>query len=134
GWDLEDSLVLTEEMKRRGVDVMDCSSGGIAGMVTASREPLPLGFRLPFSERIRHDGSIATMTHGLILHAQQAEDILQAGQADLIGIAREALYNPYWARHAALELGVDPEFADWPHQYGWWLTRREAHLNSIGAR
>ena len=134
GWDLEDSLVLTEEMKRRGVDVMDCSSGGIAGMATATREPLPLGFRLPFSERIRHDGAIATMTHGLILHAQQAEEILQDGQADLIGIAREALYNPYWARHAALELDVDREFADWPHQYGWWLTRREAHLKSIGAR
>lgn len=134
GWEEDDSVALGDEMKRRGVDVMDCSSGGIAGMATATRDPLPLGFRLSFSERIRRDNDIATMTHGLIIHAEQAEEILQAGQADLIGIAREALYNPYWARHAALELGVDPDFADWPHQYGWWLTRREAHLKTIGER
>jgi 2,4-dienoyl-CoA reductase-like NADH-dependent reductase (Old Yellow Enzyme family) len=134
GWELEDSIVLTGEMKRRGVDVIDCSSGGIAGMATTSREPLPLGFRLPFSERIRRDNDIATMTHGLIVYAKQAEEILQSGQADLIGIAREALYNPYWARHAAHELGADPDFTDWPDQYGWWLTRREAQLKSIGER
>ncbi|NNE86390.1 MAG: NADH:flavin oxidoreductase/NADH oxidase [Alphaproteobacteria bacterium] len=134
GWDVEDSIALTAEMKQRGVDVVDCSSGGIAGMATTTRDPLPLGFRLPFSDRIRRDNDIATMTHGLILHADQAEEILQAGQADLIGIARGALYNPYWARHAAHELGFDPGFDDWPDQYGWWLTRREAHLKSIGAR
>jgi 2,4-dienoyl-CoA reductase-like NADH-dependent reductase (Old Yellow Enzyme family) len=134
GWQIEDSVVLTDEMKVRGVDVVDCSSGGIAGMATATRDPLPLGFRLPFSERIRADNEIATMTHGLILHAGQAEEILQAGQADLIGIAREALFDPYWPRHAAHALGADPDFADWPEQYGWWLTRREAHLQKIGAR
>ena len=134
GWQIEDSVVLTDEMKVRGVDVVDCSSGGIAGMATATRDPLPLGFRLPFSERIRADNEIATMTHGLILHAGQAEEILQAGQADLIGIAREALFDPYWPRHAAHALGDDPDFADWPEQYGWWLTRREAHLQKIGAR
>jgi 2,4-dienoyl-CoA reductase-like NADH-dependent reductase (Old Yellow Enzyme family) len=134
GWELEDSIILTGEMKRRGVDVIDCSSGGIAGMATTSRDPLPLGFRLPFSDRIRRDNDIATMTHGLIVYAEQAEEILQSGQADLIGIAREALYNPYWARHAAHELGADPDFTDWPDQYGWWLTRREAQLKSIGER
>ena len=134
GWEIEDSIVLIGEMKRRGVDVIDCSSGGIAGMATATRDPLPLGFRLPLSDRIRRDCDIATMSHGLIVYAKQAEEILQSGQADLIGIAREALYNPYWARHAAHELGADPDFADWPDQYGWWLTRREAHLRTIGER
>lgn len=134
GWNLDDSVVLVDELKRRGVDVIDCSSGGIAGMATATRDPLPLGFRLPFSDRIRADTGIATLTHGLIIDVDQAEEILQSGQADLIGIAREALYNPYWPRHAAHALGVDPEFGDWPHQYGWWLTRREAHLKNIGVR
>ncbi len=134
GWEIEDSVALTEAMKARGVDVVDCSSGGIAGMATTARDPLPLGFRLPFSERIRADNDIATMTHGLIIHAEQAEEILQAGQADLIGIAREALFDPYWPRHAAHALGADPDFAAWPEQYGWWLTRREAHLQKIGAR
>ncbi len=74
------------------------------------------------------------MTHGLILKAKQAEEILQSNQADLIGIAREVLFNPYWPRHAAYELGVDLEFNDWPEQYGWWLTRRESHLKKIGQR
>ena len=134
GWEIEDSVALIAEMQARGVDVVDCSSGGIAGMATATRDPLPLGFRVPFSERIRADNDIATMTHGLIIHAEQAEEILQNGQADLIGLAREVLYNPYWPRHAAYELGADPDFADWPEQYGWWLTRREAHLQKIGAR
>ena len=134
GWNLDDSVVLVDELKRRGVDVIDCSSGGIAGMATATRDPLPLGFRLPFSDRIRADTGIATLTHGLIIDADQAEEILLSGQADLIGIAREALYNPYWPRHAAHALGADPEFGDWPHQYGWWLTRREAHLKNIGVR
>ena len=134
GWDLDDSIVLANEMKARGVDVVDCSSGGIAGVVTASREPIGLGFRLPFSERIREEADITTMTHGLILEAKQAEEILQSNQADLIGIAREVLFNPYWPRHAAYELGVDPEFNDWPEQYGWWLTRRESHLKKIGQR
>ena len=134
GWEIEDSVALTAEMQARGVDVVDCSSGGIAGMATATRDPLPLGFRVLFSERIRADNDIATMTHGLIIHAEQAEEILQNGQADLIGLAREVLYNPYWPRHAAYELGADPDFADWPEQYGWWLTRREAHLQKIGAR
>ena len=134
GWTLEDSIVLTNEMKSRGVDVIDCSSGGIAGPVTASREPLPLGFRVSLSDELRRNNKILTMTHGLILHANQAEKILQSGKADLIGIAREALYNPYWARHAANELGFDESYSDWPDQYGWWLTRREAHLKDIGAR
>ena len=132
GWDLDDSVVLVSELKARGVDVMDCSSGGVAGMATATRDPLPLGFRLPFSARIRADNGIATMTHGLIIHAGQAEEILQSGQADLIGIAREALFDPYWPRHAAHALRVDPDFADWPEQYGWWLTRRESNLRKLG--
>jgi len=61
---------------------------------------------------------------GLILDARQAEDILEAGAADLIAIGREALYDPFWPLHAARALGCDAEFEAWPEQYGWWLTRR----------
>ncbi len=134
GWELDDTVVLARELKVRGVDVMDCSSGGIGGPATAvtSREAIPMGFRLSFSERVRADVDIPTMTHGFIVLADHAESIVQEGRADLIGIAREALYNPYWPRHAAHQLGYNPDFSDWPKQYGWWLVRRESNLRKLG--
>ncbi len=134
GWELDDTVVLARELKARGVDVMDCSSGGIGGPATAmtSRDAIPMGFRLPFSERVRADVDIPTMTHGFIIHADHAEQIVQEGRADLIGIAREALFNPYWPRHAAHQLGHNPDFSDWPEQYGWWLVRRESNLRKLG--
>jgi 2,4-dienoyl-CoA reductase-like NADH-dependent reductase (Old Yellow Enzyme family) len=68
----------------------------------------------------------------LILTPQQAEEALKNGSADLIAVGREALYDPNWPLHAALALGVDPQYAQWPMQYGWWLTRRDGLLKKLG--
>ncbi|PHR24876.1 MAG: NADH:flavin oxidoreductase / NADH oxidase [Hoeflea sp.] len=126
GWTLEDTVVLAGELKRRGVDVMDCSSSGIAGAATASggqkRQP---GFQVGYAERVRRDVGMTTMAVGLITHPEQAEAILQDGQADLMAIAREALVDPNWAQHAARHLGYDTAFETWPQQAGWWLAGRE---------
>ena len=126
GWTLEDTVVLAGELKRLGVDVMDCSSSGIAGAATASggqkRQP---GFQVGYAERVRKDVGMTTMAVGLITHPEQAEAILQDGQADLIAIAREALADPNWAQHAARHLGYDTAFETWPQQAGWWLAGRE---------
>jgi 2,4-dienoyl-CoA reductase-like NADH-dependent reductase (Old Yellow Enzyme family) len=92
------------------------------------------GFQLPFSERVRKEAEIATMAVGLILTAQQAEEALAAGRADLIAVGREALYDPNWPLHAAQALGADPDMQRWPRQYGWWLTRRETLLRKLGVR
>ena len=81
---------------------------------------------------LRKEAEIKTMAVGLILTPQQAEEI--AAKADLVAIGREALYDPNWPLHAALALGVDPEFARWPVQYGWWLTRRESLLRKAGVK
>ena len=124
GWTLDETVTLAKALKERGVDVIDCSSGGIAGSATAARVKRQPGFQVPFAGRVRRDAGLMTQAVGLITHPRQAEEILQAGQADLIAIGREALYNPNWPHHAAAALGADPEFADWPTQYGWWLTRR----------
>ncbi len=124
GWELEDSVVLVTELKARGVDVVDCSSGGIAGSATAGRIPRGPGFQVPYAARIRGETGVMTQAVGLITEPDQAENILRAGDADLIAIGREALYDPFWPRHAAQALGADPDFADWPKQYGWWLERR----------
>ena len=135
GWSIEDTVALAKELKAAGVDVIDCSSGGILGSATAAtRTLLPRvpGFQIPFAHRIRTEVGIQTMAVGLILTPQQAEEALQAGRADLIAIGREALYDPNWPLHAAAALGVDPEFQRWPVQYGWWLTRRESLLKKLG--
>ncbi|WP_340161789.1 NADH:flavin oxidoreductase/NADH oxidase [uncultured Hoeflea sp.] len=126
GWTLEDTVVLAGELKQLGVDVMDCSSSGIAGAATASggqkRQP---GFQVGYAERVRRDVGMTTMAVGLITHPEQAEAILKQGQADLIAIAREALADPNWAQHAARHLGYDTAFETWPQQAGWWLAGRE---------
>ena len=67
-----------------------------------------------------------TMAVGLITHPLQAEEILQAGDADLIALGRELLEDPFWPVRAAETLGADPDFSAWPEQYGWWLVRRRA--------
>ncbi len=124
GWTLEDSIALARALEARGVDVVDCSSGGIAGSATAARVKRQPGFQVPYAETLRREAGVMTQAVGLITHPRQAEDILRRGQADLIAIGREALYDPFWPRHAAAALGVDPEFEGWPPQYGWWLVRR----------
>lgn len=127
GWSLDDSVTLARALREVGVDVMDCSSGGIAGAATAAaggkRQP---GYQVPYAERLRRDAGVATMAVGLITHPQQAEQILAAGQADLIALGREALVNPMWPLHAAETLGHDQQFETWPKQSGWWLERRAA--------
>jgi 2,4-dienoyl-CoA reductase-like NADH-dependent reductase (Old Yellow Enzyme family) len=137
GWSLGDTVVFSRELKTLGVDVVDCSSGGIAGSATAATKmilPRVPGFQLRFAERVRKEAGIMTMAVGLILTAEQAEDALRGGRADLIAIGREALYDPNWPLHAAQALGADPDMARWPVQYGWWLTRREALLRKLGVR
>jgi 2,4-dienoyl-CoA reductase-like NADH-dependent reductase (Old Yellow Enzyme family) len=137
GWSLDDTIALAKELKQRGVDVVDCSSGGILGSATAATKttlPRVPGFQLPFSERVRKETGLKTMAVGLILDGRQAEEALQAGRADLIAVGREALYDPNWPLHAARELGADPEYARWPQQYGWWLTRRESALKKAGVK
>jgi 2,4-dienoyl-CoA reductase-like NADH-dependent reductase (Old Yellow Enzyme family) len=129
GWTIEDSIALARELKDRGVDVVDCSSGGLMGSATAARVKRGPGFQVPFAERIRRDAGISTMAVGLILDGPQAEQILQSRQADLIAIGREVLNNPNWPLHAEAQLGCQGQFESWPEQYGWWLDKRQQSLD-----
>src|SRR5919201_1014900 len=100
----------------------------------AVRRAVAAGFQVPFAERVRKETGVKTMAVGLILTAEQAEEALAAGRADLVAIAREALYDPNWPHHAAQALGADPQMERWPVQYGWWLVRREGLLKKLGLR
>jgi 2,4-dienoyl-CoA reductase-like NADH-dependent reductase (Old Yellow Enzyme family) len=133
GIELADTIALAQQAKARGADVIDCSSGGLMGSATAARIPRGYGFQVPFAQEIRQQAGIATMAVGLILHPQQAEDVLVQGSADLIGIGREALFDPNWPLHArmALEVQSAEAFDGWPEQYGWWLQRREPGLRKL---
>jgi 2,4-dienoyl-CoA reductase-like NADH-dependent reductase (Old Yellow Enzyme family) len=107
GWNLDDTVAFAAELKARGVDVVDCSSGGISGSATAAQVPRGLGFQVPYAERIRKEVGIATMAVGIILEAQQAEAILENGQADLIAVGRQSQFNPNIAQHWAHDLGME---------------------------
>ena len=134
GWQLEDSVTLAKRLAEVGVDVVDCSSGGIGGAPRFrsddSGKPLSAdsarapGFQVPFASRLRAEAGIGTMAVGVIIDPQQAEDILEAGNADLVAIGRELMYDPFWPLHAAEALGVDPDYRMWPKQYGWAVDRR----------
>jgi 2,4-dienoyl-CoA reductase-like NADH-dependent reductase (Old Yellow Enzyme family) len=124
GWNLDDTVAFARESKVRGVDVIDCSSGGISGAATAAQVTRSLGFQVPFAERVRKEALIATQAVGMILEAAQAEAILQNGQADLIAVGRQSQYNPNIAHHWAHELGINRRFEDWTPEYGWWLEKR----------
>jgi len=126
GWTIEDTVALAKELKPRGIDVIDCSSGGISGPATAAsvKSKRAPGWQVPFAETVRREAGIKTQAVGLITHPFQAEEILARGQADLIAIGREALVDAFWPLNAAAMLGADATFAEWPEQYGWWLVRR----------
>jgi 2,4-dienoyl-CoA reductase-like NADH-dependent reductase (Old Yellow Enzyme family) len=124
GWNLDDTVAFARELKARGVDVIDCSSGGISGSATAAQVPRGLGFQVPYAERVRKEVGIASMAVGIILEAQQAESILENGQADLIAVGRQSQFNPNIAQHWAHDLGINRKFEDWTPEFGWWLEKR----------
>jgi 2,4-dienoyl-CoA reductase-like NADH-dependent reductase (Old Yellow Enzyme family) len=124
GWNMDDTVAFARELKLRGVDVIDCSSGGISGAATAAQVPRSLGFQVPFAERVRNEAAIPTMAVGIILEAQQAEAIVRKGQADLVAIGRQSQFNPNIAHHWAHDLGINSRFEDWTPEYGWWLEKR----------
>jgi 2,4-dienoyl-CoA reductase-like NADH-dependent reductase (Old Yellow Enzyme family) len=102
-WDGEDTVELARLLKADGVDLIDCSSGGVS-----PQQKIPnggyAGYQVPFSEAVREGAQIATAAVGLITDPTHADEIIRNGRADLIYLARELLRDPYWALHAAQQL------------------------------
>jgi 2,4-dienoyl-CoA reductase-like NADH-dependent reductase (Old Yellow Enzyme family) len=129
GWAPADSVALAARLGALGVDVIDCSAGGITARPVSSA-PIGYGYQVPFARAIRRDAGVRAMAVGLIVHPAQAERVLRDGDADLVALAREMLWNPNWAMDAAAKLGVDP-FSLVPPQAGWWLERRARSMPSL---
>ncbi len=111
GWQPEDSVALAKILKRLGVDVIDCSSGGNS---PAQQIPVAPMYQVPFAEKVKNEAGVLTAAVGLITTAEEAEEILSSGKADLIMLARQMLREPYFALRAANDLG---EIVAWPKQY-----------------
>jgi 2,4-dienoyl-CoA reductase-like NADH-dependent reductase (Old Yellow Enzyme family) len=111
GWDLEQSIALARALVPLGVDLIDCSSGGIAPGV---KVPVGPGYQVEIADRIRREAGIRTAAVGLITDPSQAEAIVRGGQADMVFLARQLLRDPYWPLHAAKVLGAS---VTWPVQY-----------------
>jgi len=124
GWTIADSVALSRLLAKAGVDVIDCSSGGLGERTTTRLIRRPEGYQVPFAARIRAEASVPTMAVGLVTTPDFADTVVREGQADLVAIGREALSNPHWPLHAARVLGHDPGFARWPDSWGWWLEKR----------
>lgn len=133
GWTIEDSVVLARALKSHGVDLIDCSTGGNlrAGSTNANLTRGP-GYQVPFADRIRREAEIPTGAVGMIRTPELAEQVLREGRADLIFLARQMLFNPFWALHAAEHFGLTGDFAGWPEQYGWWLVKWSGALKNGG--
>ncbi len=132
GWSVDDSVVLATELKAIGVDVIDCSSGGLRSSATLQGQVRGPGYQVPYAAEIRRRAGIRTMAVGLVLDGIQAEAVLRAGDADFIAVGRQAMYDPYWVHHAAQQLRPDPDFKNWDEQAGWWLARRAGALDAVG--
>lgn len=131
GWSIDDSVVLSHRLKEVGVDVIDCSSGGLSEEVRGSNVPRGYGFQVPFARKIRAEVGILTQAVGLITTAHQAENIVADGDADLVAIGREALRNPYWPLDAAVHLTGDQGFGRWPERHGAWLDKRAPVIRAL---
>ena len=125
GWDLEQTIAFAKELKKRGVDWIDASSGGVSSL---QRIPFVPGYQVPFAQGVKEATGVTTMAVGLITEARQAEDIVASGKADLVAIARGMLYDPRWPWHAAAELGGT---VDAPSQY--WRSLPQGQNGLFGA-
>jgi len=103
GWTIDDSVMVAARLRTKGVDLIDCSSGGLA---VDAKIPADPGYQVPFAERIRREADILTGAVGLITEPLQADGIIKHGQADMVLLAREFLRDPYWPLHASRVLGV----------------------------
>ena len=125
GWDLAQTVEFAKELKKRGVDWIDASSGGVS---PKQKIPLGPGYQVPLAQGIREATGVTTMAVGLITEARQAEEIVASGKADMVALARGMLYDPRWGWHAAAELGGQVEA---PPQY--WRSQPSTQKALFGA-
>ena len=130
---IEDTVALAQALKAQGIDLLDCSSGGMSGPATLSSAKITPGYLVPYAAAVRREAHLPTMAVGAILEPRQAEEILADGNADLIAIGRQLIAEPHWLYRAALELNQPDPASVLPRNYGFYLSRR-AHVLDVVKR
>jgi 2,4-dienoyl-CoA reductase-like NADH-dependent reductase (Old Yellow Enzyme family) len=125
GWDLAQTIAFVHELKKRGLDWIDVSSGGVSPL---QKIPLGPGYQVPLAQAVKQATGVTTIAVGLITEAKQAEDIVASGKADMVALARGILYDPRWGWHAAAELGGEVSA---PPQY--WRSQPSTQKALFGA-
>ncbi|MDG2474349.1 MAG: NADH:flavin oxidoreductase/NADH oxidase [Paracoccaceae bacterium] len=129
GITINDNINLVKELKNLGVDVIDCSSGGISGSPTLATSRIVPGFQVPYAETIKEETHIKTMAVGAIIDADQAEAIITKGRADFVALGRELLADPQWTYKAAKKLKPQTALSYLPKSYSFYLSRRDKLLD-----
>ena len=129
GADLEDNIKLAKSLKSVGVDVIDCSSGGITGSPVLTKSKIIPGFQVPYSEKIKKDAEISSMAVGAIISADQANEIISNKRADLVAMGRELLADTQWAYKAATYFNLENAKDYLPDSYSFYLSRRDEYLD-----
>ena len=129
GANLEDNIKLAKSLKSAGVDVIDCSSGGITGSPVLTKSKIIPGFQVPYSEKIKKDAEISSMAVGAIISADQANEIISNKRADLVAMGRELLADTQWAYKAATYFNLENAKDYLPDSYSFYLSRRDEYLD-----
>jgi len=129
GATLEDNVRLAIALKQSGIDVIDCSSGGITGSPVLTKSKIIPGFQVPYSEKIKKEAEISSMAVGAIINPEQANDIIMKNRADLVAIGRELLADTQWVYKAATYFGLENSKDYLPESYSFYLSRRDEFLD-----
>jgi 2,4-dienoyl-CoA reductase-like NADH-dependent reductase (Old Yellow Enzyme family) len=134
GIEPQDTVETARALAEEGVDMIDCSSGGIGGRDRPQRMKIEQGFQVPFAEQVRSEASVPTMAVGFLWDPEACDAAIADGRADMVALAREMLDDPNWPLHAAARLGADEGHAMWPSEAGWWLMKRARLAEKLGLR
>jgi len=134
GIESEQTIEISRALKKSGVDMIDCSTGGIGGTERPKRMEIKQGFQIPFAQEIKANAKIPTMGVGFLWDATHCEELISNGSVDMVALGRELLDDPNWALHAASTLDANENFKLWPEESGWWLMKRDRLLKKLGIR
>ena len=129
GATIDDNVKLSKALKLAGIDVVDCSSGGITGSPVLTKSKIIPGFQVPYSEKIKKEANINSMAVGAIISADQANDIILKNRADLVALGRELLADTQWVYKAAMHFNLEDAKSYLPDSYSFYLSRRDEFLD-----
>ena len=129
GATIDDNVKLSKALKLAGIDVVDCSSGGITGSPVLTKSKIIPGFQVPYSEKIKKEANINSMAVGAIISADQANDIILKNRADLVALGRELLADTQWVYKAATHFNLEDAKSYLPDSYSFYLSRRDEFLD-----